>query len=314
MVEPDIDIFCHEHQSRHPFPVRTELLRFKFKALESVNLGGPWSEEGKLLFLSDQIEAAEKTIEVAAEKKTPMLADVFKLSRKGMGNSHGRAPEHLHKTLTEWSERGFFVEERSQGPDYREIGCVPLKARVIKKLGKRGKGRVHIGEPEKKHLLQRYMNIQGVIGLAFEIPFGRYLLPIYSDRRELLCKGLKDSQYLFATQGFIEEVECPFDGVGIDLPPIQPNDIVEDLVDQPHGNQLPCLEGLFRETNKVPFLIDFLNEDPGGTKVCEDYIAAQLEEALVEAITVPCLPGNVEFHFRPTIHGTHANTAFPASQ
>ncbi|OPY61209.1 MAG: hypothetical protein A4E62_03113 [Syntrophorhabdus sp. PtaU1.Bin002] len=158
------------------------------------------------------------------------------------------------------------------------------------------------------------MNIQRVAGLTLEILFGRDPLSIHSYRRKLLRESLQGPQHLLPAQGFIKEIKCPLDGVGIDLLPIQPNYIVEDLVDQPHGNQLPCLEGLFREANKVPFFIDFLNEDPGGTEVCEDYIAAQLEETLAEAITVPCLPGNVEFHFRPTIHGTHANTAFPASQ
>ncbi|OPY61210.1 MAG: hypothetical protein A4E62_03114 [Syntrophorhabdus sp. PtaU1.Bin002] len=128
--------------------VGAELLRFKFKTLESVNLGGPGSEEGKLLFLFNQIKAAEKTIEVPAEKETPVLADILELSRKGMGNSHGRTPKHLHETLTERSERGFFLKKCLQGTDYCEIGCVSFKIRVIEQIGKWGKSGVHISQPE----------------------------------------------------------------------------------------------------------------------------------------------------------------------
>jgi hypothetical protein len=66
--------------------------------------------------------------------------------------------------------------------------------------------------------------------------------------------------------------------------------------------------------NQVSFFIDLLNKDPGSPKVREDHIAAQLKKAFAEVIAVARLPGNMELHFRPTIHGTHAITAFPASQ
>ena len=70
---------------------------------------------------------------------------------------------------------------------------------------------------------------------------------------------------------------------------------MQDFVDQAHGVDLPCPDGLLREVHQVALVIDLLGEDTRGMEVCEHNISVGGKQSLVKLVTRACLAGYMEF-------------------
>ena len=64
---------------------------------------------------------------------------------------------------------------------------------------------------------------------------------------------------------------------------------MEDLVDEAHCIDHPCMNGLLREFDEVSFFVHPLRKYPCSVEVWEDDIPAEGEQGVVKTIEIPCL-------------------------
>ncbi|MBS1252126.1 MAG: hypothetical protein MAG451_01162 [Anaerolineales bacterium] len=80
LIEPHVGVLSDHHDLRHPVAVRTEPLGLDFQPCKVDHPRRPPAEEAHLLLFFDEIQAAQQTIEVAAQHIAPLLTDMLELT------------------------------------------------------------------------------------------------------------------------------------------------------------------------------------------------------------------------------------------
>ena len=182
-----------------------------------------------------------------------------------------------------------------------EVGRFLFQADIVEKLEERRKGRIHIRKPQKKHLLKDDLPVRDPLRVAVQVICDADLVLVHPKRRKGVNKMMHCALDVFPAKPFIQRRERLRHRFFVDIIPVLPGDVVEDLVDEPHGDQLPCLDRSFGKAYKVFFFVDLLGKDAGSVKVREDDVAAERKKGLAETVEVPRSPGDVEFHCRGAV-------------
>ena len=110
--------------------------------------------------------------------------------------------------------------------------------------------------------------------------------PVDSYGRKFIRKPAERLLNALWSDVFLEEGDALLDDGQACLFNIEAYNVVEDLVNESHGDQLACLDGLLRIIEEVLFLVYFLSEGAGGKEISEDDAAAEGKERFAELVPV----------------------------
>ncbi len=117
---------------------------------------------------------------------------------------------------------------------------------------------------------------------------------IHLDRRELIDESQQRGFQRRLPQAQLK----PGEGVGeasrIALLPVEGEDEMHDLVDQPHGIYSAGIHGLLRMPDGISHQIHAFRKPPAGGQIGKDHIAGKREQLLGEAVEVSRGAGDVE--------------------
>jgi hypothetical protein len=222
------------------------------------------------------------------------------------------AAEHVHQVLSVRTEGLLGGEELVQRLHKLAVGGALLQAGVVEQLQVGAKGGVQVGEPQEQQLLQHDLAVGGSLGVPRQVLLRLPASAVEGHGRELVGELGQRPIHRFAPQAPLEPGEGFGEHLVVLLLPEQLGHVVEDLVDQPHGVDLPGPHDALRKVEQVPAVVHLLGEQPGGMKVGEDDVSAEGEQTVVKGVLVARPAADVELPGSP--RGFRADATPPGAR
>ena len=166
LVQPDIGVFGHEHQTGHPFAVGAEV--FIFTAVAQPVKGGQLhfagtAETAILVFFAHEVQAHEQTAQEIAQNVGPVAANEVQLVEEGV-----RMPQCR---LAQVVDEGETIDRRLGGGKIAEledqlvvIAFFDQRGLIEELSGELHGGRVAVGDPEHQDLFDGVIAVFQAVG------------------------------------------------------------------------------------------------------------------------------------------------------
>ncbi|OQA94010.1 MAG: hypothetical protein BWY25_03017 [Chloroflexi bacterium ADurb.Bin222] len=289
LVQPDVGVLGEDDDLRHPIAVRAEGFKLQLLPLELEGQqgfgAGAKAEEG-LAFLGDQVEAAQEPVKIAAQERRPAAADEFQLCFQGVRRVADGREEHVHQIFVVRPEGRLRVEEIVEAADDLGIGGESFQGGVIEELQERHAGGIDVAHPQEEQLLEDDFAVRDAAGFAGEILLRRERAAVHGGRRIGLHERRQDGVEGLFPQALLQKGQrFPHDARHA-LLLVQVNGVMQDLVNQAHGVELPGAHPLFREGAQIPLGVELLGQFPRRVEIGKHDVTIQREKRILDLIAL----------------------------